>query len=212
MRLAVGSTLLLGGVRVGSLPGGRARRSASAGSAVGALPHLVPRGTLRRGAGRPAVVAAIFAIAFAFFGTEAFVPLSRRRGARRHRHPGGIALSAAAVTWATASWLQARAAATGMRRALVVGGRRPHRRRDRVIATCCSPACPRWSPAAGWIVAGLGMGLAYSMLTLVVLETATPGEEGFSSAALALMFTLGTAFGAGVGGAMVALAEPARSS
>jgi predicted MFS family arabinose efflux permease len=51
------------------------------------------------------------------------------------------------------------------------------------------------------------MGLAYSMLTLLVLETATPGEEGFSSAALTLMFTLGTAFGAGVGGAVVALAD-----
>jgi predicted MFS family arabinose efflux permease len=37
-----------------------------------------------------------------------------------------------------------------------------------------------------------------------MLETAGPGEEGFSSAALQLMFTLGTAFGAGVGGAVVA--------
>ena len=41
------------------------------------------------------------------------------------------------------------------------------------------------------------MGLAYSMLTLLVLETSDPGAEGFSSAALQLMFTLGTAFGAG---------------
>ena len=53
----------------------------------------------------------------------------------------------------------------------------------------------------------LGMGLAYSMLALMVLETAVPGEEGFSSSALQLMFTLGTAFGAGVGGAVVALAD-----
>jgi hypothetical protein len=40
-----------------------------------------------------------------------------------------------------------------------------------------------------------------------VLETATPGEEGFSSSALALMFTLGTALGAGMGGSIVALAD-----
>jgi predicted MFS family arabinose efflux permease len=45
------------------------------------------------------------------------------------------------------------------------------------------------------------------MLVLMVLETAVPGEEGFSSSALQLMFTLGTAFGAGVGGAVVALAD-----
>ena len=61
--------------------------------------------------------------------------------------------------------------------------------------------------AVGWAVAGLGMGLAYSMLALIMLETADAREEGFSSAALQLMFTLGTAFGAGVGGAIVAVAE-----
>jgi hypothetical protein len=40
-----------------------------------------------------------------------------------------------------------------------------------------------------------------------VLETAEAGEEGISSSALQLMFTLGTAFGAGAGGAIVALAD-----
>jgi hypothetical protein len=45
------------------------------------------------------------------------------------------------------------------------------------------------------------------MVALLVLETAPPGEEGASSAAIQLMFTLGTAFGAGVGGAVVALAD-----
>ena len=69
------------------------------------------------------------------------------------------------------------------------------------------PGAPVLVAAVGWAVAGLGMGLAYSMLALLMLETATPGEEGFSSAALQLMFTLGTAFGAGVGGAIVALAD-----
>jgi MFS family permease len=61
--------------------------------------------------------------------------------------------------------------------------------------------------AVGWGIAGLGMGLAYSMLALLVLETAAPGEEGISSSSLQLMFTLGTAFGAGVGGGIVALAD-----
>jgi predicted MFS family arabinose efflux permease len=66
---------------------------------------------------------------------------------------------------------------------------------------------PIFVAAIGWAIAGLGMGLAYSMLSLLVLETATPGEEGFSSSALSLMFTLGTALGAGFGGAFVALAD-----
>ncbi len=69
------------------------------------------------------------------------------------------------------------------------------------------PAAPILVAAAGWAVAGLGMGLAYSMLALLALETSPVGEEGVSSAAFQLMFTLGTAFGAGVGGAVVALAD-----
>jgi MFS family permease len=76
-----------------------------------------------------------------------------------------------------------------------------------IISTVLLPNVPVPVAALGWAVGGLGMGLAYSMLTLLVLETATPGEEGFSSAALSLMFTLGTAFGAGVGGAVVAMAD-----
>jgi MFS family permease len=120
---------------------------------------------------------------------------------------GGLALSAAAVSWALASWLQDRAAAAGIRRALVVAGSGLIAAGIVAIAGVLVPGAPVLVAAAGWAVAGLGMGLAYSMLALLILETSTPGEEGFSSAALQLMFTLGTAFGAGVGGAIIALAD-----
>ena len=152
------------------------------------------------------MVVAIFAISFAFFGTEAFVPLSVVELRGGSVTLGGIALSAAAVTWVTGSWLQDRAA-----------GRRDATRRSWSAAPGSSPPASASLPwcwcldvpvlvaAVGWAVAGLGMGLAYSMLALLMLETSAPGEEGFSSAALQLMFTLGTAFGAGIGGAVVAV-------
>ena len=76
-----------------------------------------------------------------------------------------------------------------------------------IVSLVLLPGAPVIVVIGGWAVAGLGMGLAYSMLTLLVLETSDPGAEGFSSAALQLMFTLGTAFGAGIGGAIVALAD-----
>ena len=207
VRLAVGSTMLLGGPFAGSIPLGLVLVVVGAWLAVGALAHLVPRGTLTAARGRPAVIAAIFAIGFAFFGAEAFVPLAVVEVRGASVTAGGIALSAAAVTWATGSWLQARVAAKGTRRALVVVGAALIGVGIALIATVLLPGVPALFAAVGWAVGGLGMGLAYSMLTLLVLETATPGEEGFSSAALALMFTLGTAFGAGVGGAVVALAD-----
>ena len=60
--------------------------------------------------------------------------------------------------------------------------------------------------AIAWAISGLGMGLAYTTLSLLTLETAEAGREGAASATLQLTFTLGTAFGTGIGGAWVAAA------
>jgi MFS family permease len=76
-----------------------------------------------------------------------------------------------------------------------------------ITALVVLPGLPVATAAFGWAIAGLGMGLAYSTLMLLVLQTAPPGEEGVSSAGAQLMFTLGTALGAGVAGAIVAFAE-----
>ena len=206
-RLAIGSTLLLAALTIGSLLPAIGLAVVGAWLGLGALRHLLPPGSLRLATGRPAVPVAAFAITFAFFGTEAFVPLTvvELRGGTVTM--GGIALSAAAVTWASGSWLQARAATTGIRRALVTGGAGLIAAGIGITAIVLLPAAPILVAAVGWAVAGLGMGLAYSMLALLILETAAPGEEGFSSSALQLMFTLGTALGAGVAGAIVAVAD-----
>jgi MFS family permease len=206
-QLAAGSTLILTALSI--------RQPILAGVlfivgsvlAIAALRHLLPRGSLRLAPGRPSVVVAVFAVAFAFFGTEAYVPLTvvEVRGASVTL--GGIALSAAAVTWAAGAWLQARAAAASIRRTVVVVGSALIGVGIAITSLVLLPAAPLLVAALGWGVAGLGMGLAYSMLALLMLESAPPGEEGISSAALQLMFTLGTAFGAGVGGAVIALAD-----
>jgi hypothetical protein len=63
-----------------------------------------------------------------------------------------------------------------------------------------------------WGVAGLGMGLAYGPITLLVLQDAPAGQEGASSASLTLFDTLGWAVGAGIGGAVIAAADGAGRS
>ncbi|MEA2651922.1 MAG: hypothetical protein QOI85_1643 [Chloroflexota bacterium] len=207
LRLAFGSTLVLGALTIGNLPLALVLAGAGGWLAIAALRHLLPPGTLRLRRGRPSVVAVVFGITFAFFGTEAFVPLTvvDVRGASVTL--GGLALSAAAVSWAAGSWVQARAAAAGTRGTLVTAGASLIGAGIVITALVLVPRMPVLVAGVGWAVAGLGIGLAYSMLVLMVLETAVPGEEGFSSSALQLMFTLGTAFGAGVGGAVVALAD-----
>ena len=207
LQLAIGSTVLLSAFSVGSVP--LALLLAAIGGFLGlrGLAHLLPPGSLRLAAGRPSVMAASFVVSFAFFGTESFIPLTVVRVVDGSVTLGGLALSAAAVTWATGSWLQARAAGGGHRRSVVVGGAALIVAGIAVTMGVLLPGASWIVAAVGWAIGGLGMGLAYSMLALLTLETAPPGQEGVSSAALQLMFTLGTAFGAGIGGAIVGLAD-----
>ena len=70
---------------------------------------------------------------------------------------------------------------------------------DPVAVRCRSPV-----GVAAWAVAGLGMGLAYSPLSLTVLREAPPESQGAATAGLQLSDVLGTALGSGVGGALIA--------
>lgn len=207
--LAAGSTLLLAGLSLRN-PIAAAVPLVLGGGWLAAvtLLRLVPPGTLRAAKGRPAVFALIFLVAFGFFGTEAFVPLAVTDVRGSSTTIGGLALSAAAVTWALGAWLPARLTAV-TRRGITAAGVLGILLGIGVVAMVLLPSMPVATAAVGWAIAGLGMGLAYSTLTWLVLQTAPAGSEGVSSAALQLMFTLGTAIGAGVAGALVATAEGA---
>ncbi|MGK2950374.1 MAG: MFS transporter, partial [Acidimicrobiales bacterium] len=60
---------------------------------------------------------------------------------------------------------------------------------------------------AVWSVAGLGIGMAYSPLSVTVLGLAEPGKEGASSSSLQLSDVLGVSLGTGLGGAFVAFGD-----
>ena len=63
---------------------------------------------------------------------------------------------------------------------------------------------PIWLSVPTIGIAGLGMGLAYSPLALIVLREAHGAEQGRASSALSLTDSLGTALGIGITGAAVA--------
>jgi MFS family permease len=58
-----------------------------------------------------------------------------------------------------------------------------------------------------WLIAGgltgLGMGTAYSPLSVVTLAEAEPGHEGAATSALQMTDILGIALGTGLGGVLV---------
>jgi MFS family permease len=73
------------------------------------------------------------------------------------------------------------------------------------LAAVLSAATPLWDAPLAWSIAGFGIGLAYSPISLTVLGWAATGQEGRASAAVQLTDVLGTSLGTGAAGAAVAL-------
>jgi MFS family permease len=203
--LAAGAGLLLAGLGAAPL---LAVALVLGGAVIGlpALQRLLPAGTLRALPGMPAAIITSGLLNLAFFGVDAFVPLGLTEARGQSATMAGLALTAATLTWTAGSWLQARLAPSEGRRQLTSAGLL-------VLAAGCAggaimvlPSAPIVIAPLAWGIAGLGMGIAYSTLSLVVLEDAVPGEEGSATAALQLMNVLGSALGAGIGGAIIAQA------
>lgn len=173
------------------------------------LRRLLPEGTLRAAPGLPAAVAARGLQTFAFFGAQAFIPLALQEVRDQRATVAGVLLTAATLAWTAGAWLQERRGhvlgrATFVRRGfeLLVAG-------SALSALVVVDAVPIPLAGLGWTIAGLGMGLSYSGLSLIVLAAAPPGREGSASSAIQLSDVLGMALGTGLGGAAVAFGERA---
>ena len=176
-----------------------------AGAALGlpALLRLLPPGTLRAAPGLPAAIAAHGLLNLAFFGVDAFVPLALISIRGQIASVAGIALTTATVGWTTGAWVQAHLAARQSRRGLEITGLALIALGIVGVAATLALDVPALLAALAWGVAGLGMGLAFSTNSLVVLEAAQPGQEGTAAAALQLANVLGVAVGAGIGGVII---------
>jgi len=213
LRTAVAAGMILGGLTLAAgsreIPVGLALIAAGVVVGLPAFRRLVPPGTLTARPGLPATIACRGLLTFAFFGTDAYVPLAIT--ALKHRSPvvAGLAVTGATLAWTAGSWTQARLSDRWEGRRLVRTGLVIILIGIAAMALDLLPAVPVAEALAAWTVAGLGMGLAYAPLSLLMMRQAQPGQEGQASASLNLTDVLGTAIGIGVGGAAVA-AEAGR--
>jgi len=173
---------------------------------IPSLRHLLPPGTLRVKAGLPAAIATMGLLSLAYFGGEAFLPLTLVSIRGQNTIIAGIALTAATLTWTAGSWVQAHLAPRQGRRILVIIGLLLIALGLAGITSVLIPGIPVIVAIVAWGVGGLGMGLAYSTLSLVVLETAPGDQMGSASASMELSSVLGTAIGTGLGGVIIAFA------
>lgn len=206
--VALGAGLMIGGLTASELPL-LVPVLVGLGLAVGLPPfiRLVPTGTLRAEAGVPAAVLARGVLTFAFFGTDAFVPLAIQQVRHESVTYTGVVLTVSTLCWTGAAWIQQHyvhrlgprffvrlgfiCIAVG-----IVG-----------VAALLDPSVPVWTVAVTWSLGAAGMGFAYAAISLVILDAAEAGREGAASAALHLSDQLGFALGTGVAGAAVALGE-----
>jgi MFS family permease len=207
LRLAAGTGLFMAGLSQSWLPALVGLLLVGALLAVPALRELLPAGTFRLQAGLPAAIAAAGLLNMAFFGVDAFVPLALTVGRGQSATVAGIALTAATITWTTGSWVFAHLAKQQSRRRIVAVGLILIAVAIAGVTAALSPLVPVAAVPVAWGVAGLGMGLAYSALTLVVLETAAAGQEGAATSAMQLANVLSTAIVTGLGGVLVAQAN-----
>ncbi len=177
------------------------------GVAIGmpALRRLLPAGTLSGRPGLPATVLNRGLLTFAFFGADAFVTLAITTARHRSTFMASLAVTAATLTWTTGSWTQARVGHRCGGRRLVQAGLALILIGIAGTAAALRPPVPAGLAVGSWAVAGLGIGLAYAPLSLLMLREAPEGREGWASASLNLSDVLGTALGVGFGGAAVAV-------
>ena len=174
---------------------------------VPALVRLLPAGTLRARSGLPVTVLTRGLLTFAFFGADTFVTLAVVTVRHRSVAFAGVALTSATLTWTVGAWEQARLNQVWEGRRLVRFGLTLILAGIAGMFLVLHPQFPAEISFAAWAVAGLGMGLAYAPLSLMMLREAPAGREGWASASLSLSDVLGAALGAGVGGAAIAAAE-----
>jgi MFS family permease len=210
--LSAGAGLLLAGL-------GQAALLPALGLAVGGLAlglpaarRLLPPGTLRAAPGLPAAIVTQLLLNVALFGVDAFIPLQLVEVRGQPVWVASITLTAISISWTAGSWLQARFAPLGYRRGLIQIGLAITALGSAGMTAMLFPTLPpAWSPLV-WGVGGLGIGLAFSTLTLTVLETAAAGQEGEASSSLQVANVLGSGIGTGIGGAFIAVLGGAGGS
>ncbi len=147
---------------------------------------LLPTGTLRAARGLPTVILLRGLIAATFASAEAFLPLLLTQHFGWSLTQAGMALSAGAVTWSIGSALQARVQKPESRRLLLPGGFGLTVLGLVIVITPVLFDLPSALVFAGWTVVGLGIGLSFPILSVLLLKLSPPSSQGSNTSSLQL--------------------------
>ncbi|NMD57969.1 MULTISPECIES: MFS transporter [Tsukamurella] len=173
--------------------------------AIAATRRMLPAGSLVGRSGIPRLVLTNLLMAGTFFAAEIYVPLYLVHIDAMSPFAAGSVMTGAALLWAGAAQVQARVPASGpaRRRLPLIGS-------SLVLASLVGVAISFAVDApwpvifAAWAIGGLGMGLTYPTLSVLVLGASADDEQGANSSALKLADSVGTALTIACAGAVFA--------
>jgi len=173
------------------------------------LVRLLPPGALRGMPGLPTAVILRGLLAGGFFGAEAYLPLTLAR--LHHGAPTevGIPLTLGAVGWSAGSWWQGRFKPAD-RRPLLRAGFSLVAIGVASLTVLTLSDVSLWVAAPIWMVAGGGMGLAMSTVSVLVLHLSPEPEQGANSAALQVADVVGSTIGVTLAATAVLVAGTAQ--
>ncbi|GAB3584352.1 MFS transporter [Leifsonia lichenia] len=159
--------------------------------ALYAIRPLLPARALRAARGLPSVILVRAIVAGTFFAAEVYVPLLLVTEFGFTAALSGLALTAAGVSWAAASWVQGRFPAIRNRTAAMLGSAGLSIAVGSLLLTALFHL-PPVIVVVGWAFAGAGMGILYPRLGVLTLEYSTIENQGFNSSALSIADAIGS--------------------
>lgn len=154
------------------------------------------------------VLGARFLLAGPFFGAQSFLALMMVEQHQWSLFFAGGLLTVGAVGWTTGSWLQARRVSWLPRGRLILLG--TVLQTLSLVLVGLGAALPSlWGfVVAGWVVAGLSMGLGVTSTSIAVLNLSAPLAQGRNNAALQVSDSLGSSVLVAVAGTIYAAWHP----
>ena len=208
--LILGAGLLLGSFEIPDPTLALATVVLSGVWTIRALSRLTPRGTLGFAPGLPSVVATRGLFYGAFVGVEAFLALMLTSVHGYSLAVAGLAIASGALSWTAGSWLQerwdARSSGGGRASRIVLGTAILSVGLAIQVAALYTTVVPVAVTVGGWLLAGLGIGLAHSTSSVLAFSFALKGQEGAVASSLQLAEQFTSAVSTGASGALFSAA------
>lgn len=166
--------------------------------------QVLPDGSWTLRPGLPAVLGSRAAIGTAMAAAEVYVPLLLVLERGLSLAEAGWVLTVGAVTWSAGAVLAARWRLLADQPGRVRTGAVLLGAGIAAFATVSLPVVPLGVVVLAWGVAGIGIGMAFSTLSVLALATAADGEAGRTSSALQLNDYLANSAGVAAGGVVFA--------